>query len=71
MLRTEQVEELLGLVSALDREALIHQFQCYRANFPLDFSQDFLRSAPLDRLQHIFVAVCLQSQHMPEIAHAV
>jgi hypothetical protein len=70
MLRAEQVEELMCVVSALDREALIRQFQSYQASFPLDFSQDFLRTASLERLRHIFVAVCLQTQHMPEITHA-
>jgi hypothetical protein len=67
MLQAEQVEELLCLVSALDREGLVRQFQCYRATFPLDFSSEFLRTTPLERLKHIFVAICLQSQHMPEI----
>ena len=70
MLRAEQVEELMSLVSALDRETLIRQFQCYQASFPLDFSPDFLRTSSLERLRHIFVAVCLQTQHMPEITHA-
>ena len=70
MLRAEQVEELMSLVSALDRETLIRQFQCYQASFPLDFSADFLRTSSLERLRHIFVAVCLQTQHMPEITHA-
>ena len=70
MLQAEQIEELLCLVSALDRPALIRQCQCYRAKFPLDFSPEFLQTAPLERLQHIFVAVCLQSQQMPEISSA-
>jgi len=70
MLQSEQIEELLCLVSALGRERLIEQFKCYRANFPLDFSEAFLRDAPLERLQHIFVAICLQSQQMPEICDA-
>jgi hypothetical protein len=70
MLQSEQIEELICLVSALGRDALIEQFRTYRATFPLDFSNEFLRTAPLERLQHIFVAVCLQSQHMPRISHA-
>ena len=70
MLQGEQIEELLCLVSALDRDALVRQFECYRATFPLDFSREFLQNAPLERLQHIFVAICLQSQRMPEFSHA-
>ena len=70
MLQCDQIEELMCLVSALDRDALVRQFECYRASFPLDFSAEFLHAAPLERLQHIFVAICLQSQRMPEFTHA-
>jgi hypothetical protein len=44
----------------------MQQFTCYRANFPLDFTQEFLSATPLERLKHIFLAICLQSQRMPE-----
>jgi hypothetical protein len=65
MLQSNQVEELICLVSALDRDALVRQFQCYQAAFPIDFTADFLTTQPLDRLRHIFVALCLQHQRMP------
>ena len=65
MLMPCQIEELIELVSSLDRAGLIRQFEQYQANFPLDFTHDFLDSTPLERLKHIFVAVCLQSQRMP------
>lgn len=68
MLHTDQVEELISVVSGLDRDQLLKQFRSYRARFPLDFSEDFLRSTSLERLKHIFVAVCLQNQRMPEMA---
>lgn len=70
MLQSNQIDELLCVVSTLDRATLVQQFRCYRATFPLDFSQEFLETAPLERLQHIFVAICLQSQQMPELGHA-
>jgi hypothetical protein len=60
-----QVEELITLVSGLDKAALLRQFREYPATFPLDFTPDFLDQQPLERLQHLFVAVCLQSQQMP------
>jgi hypothetical protein len=66
MLMPCQIEELIQLVGSLDREGLMRQFDQYQANFPLDFTPDFLETAPLERLKHIFVAVCLQSQRMPE-----
>jgi hypothetical protein len=65
MLMPTQVEELIDLVTSLDRPGLLRQFKAYEANFPLDFTPEFLNSTPLERLKHIFVAVCLQSQRMP------
>ena len=65
MLQSHQIDDLIQLVSALDRAALLSHFHCYRANFPVDFTDEFLNSLPLDRLRHIFVALCLQTQRMP------
>jgi len=70
MLHSQQVEELICLVSSLDRARLIEQFRNYRATFPLDFSDEFLNATPIERLKHIFLAVCLQSQRMPSQAIA-
>ena len=65
MLMPCQIEELIELVGSLDRAGLVRQFEQYPAKFPLDFTPDFLDTVPLERLKHIFVAVCLQSQRMP------
>ena len=70
MLQPQQVEELICLVSSMDRPALVRRFREFRATFPIDFTADFLATADLDRLRHIFVALCLQSQQMPEIETA-
>lgn len=66
MLQTHQIEELICLVAALDRNALVGQFNNYRASFPIDFTSEFLETQPLDRLRHIFVALCMQCQRLPE-----
>lgn len=68
MLQSHQVEELICLVSALDRDALVAQFASYRATFPVDFTTEFLSEVPLDRLRHIFVAMCLHCQRVPDNA---
>ena len=68
MLQPEQVEELICLVASLDRPALVRQFREFRASFPLDFTPEFLATTDLERLRHIFVAVCLQSQQVPDVA---
>ena len=65
MLQSHQIDDLLTLVSVLDRPALIDQFHHYQANFPVDFTDQFLTDLPLDRLRHIFVAMCMQTQRMP------
>ncbi|HWB53385.1 MAG TPA: hypothetical protein VG722_04305 [Tepidisphaeraceae bacterium] len=61
MLYSQEIEDLLCLVASLDRPALIHQFKTCQAPFPLDFTDDFLSSTPLERLKHIFVAIWMQS----------
>jgi hypothetical protein len=65
MLDSHQVEELICLVSALDKPALTRQFLGFRGNFPVDFTPEFLEALPLERLRHIFVALCLQAQRLP------
>ena len=65
MLQSHQIEDLIDLVSGLDRDALVNHLLTYRANFPVDFTASFLGDIPLDRLRHIFVAMCLQTQRMP------
>jgi len=66
MLQSQQVEDLITLVSSLDKIALIRHFQNYPATFPVDFTTDFLNRQSLDRLRHLFLALCLQSQQMPQ-----
>src|SRR5688500_3189605 len=65
MLQSHQIDDLLTLVSVLDRPALTDQFHHYQASFPVDFTDQCLTDLPLDRLRHIYVAVCLQTQRMP------
>ena len=66
MLEPQQVEELICIVSAMDRQALAREFRASRATFPVDFTDEFLQNTPLERLRHIFVALCLQCQHVPD-----
>jgi hypothetical protein len=66
MLQSEQLEELISVISGLDRPALVNQFRNFRATFPLDFSREFLESQSVDRLRHIFVALCIEQQRMPQ-----
>ena len=65
MLLPCQIEELIALVGSLDRPALVNYFDTYQTDFPLDFTSEFLNQTPLERLKHIFVALCLQTKRMP------
>jgi len=65
MLHDSQVEELIHLVTGLDRTDLIRQMRQHPATFPVDFTHEFLEAVPLERLKHIFVALCLQTQRLP------
>jgi hypothetical protein len=67
MLQSHQVEELIALVAAMDRATLVRRFRDYRASFPVDFTPEFLQTAPIENLRHIFLALCLQTQQMPEV----
>ncbi len=64
-MQAEQIDELVCLVSAMDRENLVAQFQNYQGRFPVDFTPEFLNNTPLERLRHIFLALCLQNQRFP------
>jgi len=65
MLEAHQVEELICLVSSLDKATITQQFLNFRGDFPVDFTPEFLDKLPLERLRHIFVALCLQVQRLP------
>ncbi len=68
MLQSQQIEAMICLIAAMDRDALVRHLRSYPADFPLDFSDGFLSTTPLERLRHIFLAVCLQCQRAPELA---
>jgi hypothetical protein len=68
MLQSHQLEELVSVVSGLDREALVDQFRTFEASFPIDFSNEFLQSQTVDRLRHLFLALCIEQQRMPQIS---
>jgi hypothetical protein len=68
MLKSDQIEELISVVASMGREAIVRQFREYPASFPVDFSYEYLQRQPLERLQHLFLALCIEQKRMPEIA---
>ena len=71
MLQAPQIEELICIVSSLDRPELARQFLSFRGSFPVDFNREYLDGLSVDRMRHIFVALCLQNQHLPQIVNEV
>jgi hypothetical protein len=71
MLQSTQIEELICLVSSLDRGTLTRQFLNFRGNFPVDFTPEFLEQLSVDRMRHIFVALCLHHQHVPNVSDMI
>jgi hypothetical protein len=65
MLDPQQVEEIMCIVSAMNRENVIERLKAFRGGFPVDFTNEFLADQPTDRLQHIYAALCLQSRALP------
>ncbi len=65
MLATEQVEELICTLATWDRDMLLSQFQSFPSRFPIDATPEFLSSLSVERLRHVFLAVCLQNQKLP------
>ncbi len=65
MLQTEQVETLLRMIGRMDRTTLAKKLAEIRTSFPVDFTPEFIETTDLDRLRHIYVALCLQSRQMP------
>ena len=67
MLQPSQLEDLMCLITSLDRHALLDQFHNYPARFPIDFTDDYLKTLTTERLPHIFLAMCIQNQRMPAL----
>jgi hypothetical protein len=70
VLQPSQLEDLMCLIMSLDRNALIEQFQTYPTRFPIDFTHQYLQTLSTERLQHIFLAMCIQNQRMPVMPFA-
>ena len=70
MLVADQVEELISVLASWDRPTLVARFQAFRSHFPVDCSGDFLMTLDADRLRHIFLALCLQNQRLPDVPAA-
>jgi hypothetical protein len=67
MWQSQQVEELVCLVARMDRSTIARKLRDFRGGFPVDFTPSFIETTDLERLRHIFLALCLQARQMPEL----
>lgn len=66
MLAPEQLDELMNRIQSMDRDELIRQFRDYRAPFPIDFTDDFLKQQSIEKLRHVFAGLCIHCGRLPE-----
>jgi hypothetical protein len=70
MLALDDIEELSRALAACDRQTLVEQLLIFASNFPVDFTPEYLSKLSSERLQHLFFALCLQNQRMPDFSNA-
>ncbi len=66
MLAAEQVDELICQLATWDRSTLTHEFLLFKSDFPVDVTPEFLGDLSEETLRHLFLAVCVQNQRLPE-----
>lgn len=51
-----QIEQVITRIVELGRDELIDRLLNFRADFPMDFTREYLARMPLDRLRHLLLA---------------
>ncbi len=59
------LSSLPAKVADMDRPHLIEILRSLRCDFRLDFTDDFLQSASMERLRHIVLAAVLHARNAP------
>ena len=65
MLASDEVEGLICQLATWDRTTLTDRFLNFDSRFPLDITPQFLSQMSDEHLRHVFLAVCLQNQKLP------
>lgn len=70
-LSPQQLESWLTAIATMSRDELVEQFHTYPAPFPVDFTDEYLRSQSIDKLRHVFAGLVLHCRIEPrQTAHA-
>ena len=66
MFTPHQTQQVLEIIRRLDRPAIVEQLRTCPTRFPLVFTTEWLSAQPIDELRHVFAAVCLQCEIIPQ-----
>jgi hypothetical protein len=66
MLASDQIDEAICLLATWDRQTLISEFLAFHSNFPVDLTPEYLAKMSDENIRHVFLAMCLQNQRVPE-----
>lgn len=64
------IEDLIQTVEGMPRAELVELLREVPCPFPIDFTDAYLSSLPIERLRHLVVAVCLQARKSSRAGHA-
>jgi hypothetical protein len=59
MLSSSDVERLVAKIAKLNRAEVTRRLLNFRADFPMDFTDEYLATLPLERLRHLLMAAHL------------
>lgn len=62
MASREYFEQAATSIGTLERDELKEQIRNFKGRFKLDFTEDYLNSATVDRLRHILLAAIVSTQ---------
>ena len=54
-----KLDALAARIAAMDRSSLVEMLRALNCDFSIDFTDEYLNSISLERLQHIVLAVSL------------
>ncbi len=66
MLTPQTTEQVLRVVERMDRKQIIEQMRKCPARFPIDLTDQWLQTQPIEELRHVLAAICIQCEVMPE-----
>jgi hypothetical protein len=66
MLTPQKSDHVLRIIERLDRRQIIQQMRGCTARFPIDLTDEWLQTQPVEELRHVYAAICIQCDVMPE-----